>query len=158
MTVSREFVERSFHCINEFLIQNIGLLPIWVLKFDRNKRAAGRCFHNRKKISISLDYLESHNITEADVYDTLLHEFAHVIAGPAAGHGPIWANVAKALGCSAQVHCKQFIHECDYKYVIMCPNGCKKYRHRMVLDAHKVCRHHQEKQLIYDTKTKNIIY
>lgn len=157
MTVSRDYVISSFCQINAHLVKYVGLHPNWILAFDRNKSAAGRCFYNKRKISISMDYLNSIHVTEHDVYDTLLHEFAHAIAGAASGHGPIWVHVAKILGCSANVYCKRFIHETDYKYVVVCPIGCKKYRHRMCVDAHRVCPVHQEDQIIYDTKTKRLI-
>lgn len=122
--------------------------PGWTLHFDNNKSAAGRCHYLKNKITISNDYIHSSTTTLTDIVDTLLHEMAHVIAGPMAEHGPIWKLVAKTIGCTADVYCKRFIFEKDYKYVIKCPMGCKKHRHRLAVDKHIMCRTHNVEQEI----------
>ncbi len=34
------------------------------------------------------------------VRDTVLHEIAHAIAGPEAGHGPLWKATARRIGAT----------------------------------------------------------
>ena len=48
-----------------------------------------------KRIEIAEYY--ALNSSPETVLDTLLHEIAHAIAGPAAGHGPVWKAVAIRL-------------------------------------------------------------
>jgi SprT protein len=124
----------------------------WVLVFDDHKSSAGRCHFSKMTISISTHYVNSSKTTIGDIADTLLHELAHAIAGPAAGHGPIWRDVAKAIGCSTNVYAKRFIFHKDYKYVIKCPKGCVRHRHRLSLKKHRLCPIHNEQQKIIKQK------
>lgn len=154
--------------LNDCLVQNswpifIGtqsyqLSEGWVLKFDRSKTCGGRCYYQKKVIALSLDYINNvPAITRADVVDTILHEFAHAIAGPFAGHGPIWHYIAKCIGCSANVHCKQIIYAENYRYVIKCPCGCVRYRHRLLLAKQQRCATHNQVQSIFDRRFNKLI-
>ncbi|MBA4191016.1 MAG: hypothetical protein C0467_23775 [Planctomycetaceae bacterium] len=70
----------------------------WTFHLADTKRRLGVCKHRSKRIEIS-EYYAIHNTDEA-VWDTLLHEVAHAIAGPEAGHGPVWKAVAVRLGAT----------------------------------------------------------
>jgi hypothetical protein len=60
----------------------------WTFGLAASKRRVGACKYRRKRIEIA-DFYARHN-PDATVLDTLLHEIAHALAGPAAKHGPAW--------------------------------------------------------------------
>lgn len=68
----------------------------WSLRFGNARRKLGECRAEEKLIVLS----RAHAAEGApdDVSDTILHEIAHALAGPAAGHGPAWKSVARRLG------------------------------------------------------------
>jgi len=70
----------------------------WTFGLADTKRRLGVCKHRSKRIEIS-KYYAIHN-SEESVLDTLLHEIAHAVAGPEAGHGPIWKAVAARIGAT----------------------------------------------------------
>jgi len=70
----------------------------WTFRLADTKRRLGVCKHRSKRIEISW-YYATHN-PEESVLDTLLHEIAHAIAGPLAGHGPVWKEVAVRIGAT----------------------------------------------------------
>lgn len=70
----------------------------WTFGLARTRRRLGVCKYREKRIEIAA-YYATHS-PEESVIDTLLHEIAHAIAGPAAGHGPRWKAVAVRLGAT----------------------------------------------------------
>ena len=68
----------------------------WSFGLTDAKRQLGVCKYRSKRIEISEYY--ALNSPAQSVLDTLLHEIAHAIAGPAARHGPAWKAVAIRLG------------------------------------------------------------
>ncbi len=70
----------------------------WTFALADAKRQLGVCKYRTKRIEIA-EYYARNSPPEA-VLDTLLHEIAHAIAGPAAGHGPAWKAVAFRLGAT----------------------------------------------------------
>ncbi len=68
----------------------------WTFGLAKTRRRLGACKFKSKRIEIAEYY--ARNSPEESVLDTLLHEIAHAIAGPAAGHGPAWKAVAARLG------------------------------------------------------------
>jgi hypothetical protein len=70
----------------------------WSFRFAQTKRQLGVCKYRKKLIEIA-DY-HALNSPQESVLDTLLHEIAHVLAGPEAGHGPAWKAVAVRLGAT----------------------------------------------------------
>ena len=68
----------------------------WSFRLSNAKRLLGVCKYRSKRIEIAEYYARS-NPPET-VLDTLLHEIAHAIAGPAARHGPAWKMIAVRLG------------------------------------------------------------
>ena len=70
----------------------------WRLVFDSAKTRAGVCRPGRREIGLSrhLTVLHSHD----EVRDTVLHEIAHALVGPAHGHDAVWRATAVRLGCS----------------------------------------------------------
>lgn len=70
----------------------------WTFGLARTKRRLGVCKFHTKRIEIA-EYYARHSVPES-VLDTLRHEIAHAIAGPAAKHGPKWKAVAIRLGAT----------------------------------------------------------
>lgn len=75
-------------------------LTEWTLSYDRAKRRAGLCRYSTRTISLSRHLTVLHSADE--VRDTVLHEIAHALAGPDAGHGPQWRAAAVKIGASGQ--------------------------------------------------------
>lgn len=68
----------------------------WGFAFNRRKRIMGLCCFGPKRIELSIHYVASN--TEASVTDTILHEIAHALCGPDAGHGARWQRKCVELG------------------------------------------------------------
>lgn len=73
-------------------------LDEWALRFNGARKKLGECRPQQKLILIS----RVHALNEApgQVNDTILHEIAHALAGPNAGHGTAWKEIAKRLGAT----------------------------------------------------------
>ncbi|MBO3663456.1 SprT-like domain-containing protein [Microbacterium stercoris] len=100
----------------------------WTFAFDNAKRRAGLCDYTRKRISVSR-YLTARYDDDTN-HQTLLHEVAHAIAGPGAGHGAAWKRVARDLGyVGGTTHHGETATELA-PWVGQCPNGHLAYRHR----------------------------
>ena len=63
-------------------------LGTWVFRFDRAIRRFGCCNWTTRTISLSAVLTRSN--TDEQIRDTILHEIAHALAGPRAGHGKLW--------------------------------------------------------------------
>ncbi len=72
----------------------------WSFGFTTAKRQLGVCKYRPKRIEISAYYAQNNPVE--DVRDTLLHEIAHALAGPKAGHGPVWQAIALRIGATPQ--------------------------------------------------------
>lgn len=81
----------------------VGHLPF---KFNNGKRMLGcvKSTRNRitgqvtiKSLELSRDFVR--NNTEREVTDTILHEIAHVLAGPENDHNHVWQQWCIKLGC-----------------------------------------------------------
>jgi hypothetical protein len=100
----------------------------WRLEFDRAKRRAGICRHGERVIGLSAPITRLH--PETEVRDTLLHEIAHALAGPRAGHGPVWVATARRIGCSAERCVPEDAPAVPGSWVGVCPRGHSVDRHR----------------------------
>ena len=109
----------------------------WTFGFDNAKRRAGLCDYTQKRISVSR-YLTARYDDDTN-HQTLLHEVAHALAGPGAGHGPRWKAVARDLGyVGGTTHRGETANELA-PWIGVCPAGHVAYRHRRV-DASDVVR------------------
>ncbi|MFI8595256.1 SprT-like domain-containing protein [Microbacterium sp. NPDC078428] len=100
----------------------------WSFAFDNAKRRAGLCDYTRHRISVSR-YLTARYDDETN-HQTLLHEVAHALAGPAAGHGRTWKRIARELGYTGgTTHHGETATELA-PWVGTCPAGHLAYRHR----------------------------
>jgi predicted SprT family Zn-dependent metalloprotease len=70
----------------------------WTFGLADTGRRLGVCKYRTKRIEIAEYY--ARNSPPETVLDTLMHEIAHAIAGPAARHGPAWKTVAVRLSAT----------------------------------------------------------
>jgi hypothetical protein len=70
----------------------------WTFAFDNTKSRMGVCKYGPRLIAVSR--LFAAHATESEVRDTILHEIAHVLAGPDAKHGILWKAHASRLGAT----------------------------------------------------------
>ena len=104
------------------------LSPVWSFRFDNAKTRAGLCNYTKRTISVS-KYLAARG-SEAEVEQTLLHELAHALAGPEAGHGEVWLVLARSLGYTgSRTHDGPVAREFA-RWVGQCPNGHEVVRFR----------------------------
>lgn len=71
----------------------------WTFAFDNARRRFGATHYRTRTLSLSRHLVALND--EGHVRDTILHEIAHILAGPAAAHGPRWRLTARAIGCTA---------------------------------------------------------
>ena len=109
------------------LMEEHGLAG-WRFELDRAKRRAGICRHAQKVIGLSAPITRLH--PEAEVRDTILHEIAHALAGPKAGHGPAWVATARRIGCSAERCVPEDAPTVPGAWRGVCPQGHTADRHR----------------------------
>lgn len=100
----------------------------WTFGFDNAKRRAGVCDFTHRRITVSR-YISARN-DDDEVHQTLLHEVAHAIAGPGAGHGARWKRIARDLGyVGGTTHHGETPTELA-PWVGRCPAGHTVYRYR----------------------------
>lgn len=114
-------------------------LRAWTFRFDRARRRFGACHFDEHAVSLSRELTRLND--EAVVRDVVLHEIAHALAGPHAGHGPTWRRVADSLG----VRAGRGAHSYDItlpqpRFTGTCPScGALVRRHRRDRSACKRC-------------------
>ena len=100
----------------------------WTFAFDNARTRAGLCNYDRKRISVSK--LLAARYEDDEIHQVLLHEVAHAVAGPAAGHGPRWKRTAEDLGYAGKrLHDGAVATELA-PWVGTCPAGHRHYRYR----------------------------
>lgn len=70
----------------------------WTVGLDRAKTRAGATHFGKRRITLSGPLTRLHG--EDLVRDTILHEIAHALVGPAHGHDAMWKAKARQLGAS----------------------------------------------------------
>lgn len=103
-------------------------LQDWAFGLAKTKRRLGVCKYRTKRIEIAGYY--ALNNSEESVLDTLRHEIAHALAGPKAGHGLVWKEIAVRIGAAPRA-CDSspdtVVQTGDWQAT--CP-GCKRTFHR----------------------------
>lgn len=85
-------------------LQEYGLYQKgWRTVFTKSEQYIGRCWQDAKRIELSLIHLNSRS--EADLFDTILHEIAHALVGPDKGHGEEWKSKCIEIGLSNPTQC-----------------------------------------------------
>ncbi|MBK0419574.1 SprT-like domain-containing protein [Leucobacter sp. CSA1] len=100
----------------------------WSFGFDNAKRRAGVCNFTDRRITVSR-YLAA-KFADDEIHQVLLHEVAHALAGPKAGHGPAWKRIAAELGyVGGRTHDGEIAHE-HAPWLGACPAGHEHVRFR----------------------------
>ncbi len=100
----------------------------WRFEFDNAKKRAGACHYGTKRITVS-KYLAA-RWEDDDIHQTLLHEVAHAIVGPRAGHSALWKHTARELGyVGGTTHSGPTAEEFA-RWIGVCPSGHALRRHR----------------------------
>jgi len=100
----------------------------WTFGFDNARTRAGLCDYDRRRITVSR--LLAARYEDDEIHQVLLHEVAHAIAGPGAGHGPRWKAIARELGYEGKrLHGGAIADELA-PWVGRCPGGHVHYRYR----------------------------
>lgn len=106
----------------------LHLDPTWTFGFDNARTRAGLCSYDRKRITVSR--LLAARYDDDEIHQVLLHEVAHAIAGPRAGHGPRWKAVAAELGYEGKrLHGGAIADELA-PWIGQCPAGHVHYRYK----------------------------
>ncbi len=104
------------------------LEPGWTFGFDHAKTRAGVCRFTERRITVSRHLAA--RFEDDEIHQVLLHEVAHAIAGPAAGHGAHWRRVADDLGyVGGRTHAGPTATEYA-SWVGECPAGHVHHRYR----------------------------
>ena len=125
------------------LMNDHGIGLTWSFAFDNAKRRCGLCQHHRRRITLSQHYVRLND--KAEVRDTILHEIAHALVGPGAGHGPRWQAQARRIGATPQ-RCASGVDMPEGNVEGVCGTRCtaRRTRHRMppkrLLDAYQCNR------------------
>lgn len=75
-------------------------LQDWRITLDRATSRVGVTRHSTKTIGLSAPLVALND--SALIRNTILHEIAHALVGPGAGHGPVWRRKAREIGCDAK--------------------------------------------------------
>ena len=103
-------------------------LEHWTITTDRAKTRAGVCRFAARTISLSSALTRLHD--EAEVRDTILHEIAHALVGPAHGHDDVWRSKAMSIGCSGERTVSTSAPAVVGPWRGECPEGHAYTRHR----------------------------
>ncbi|MFC5369278.1 SprT-like domain-containing protein [Arcanobacterium bovis] len=102
-------------------------LGSWALVFDRAKRRAGMANFTKKQISLSSALMELYS--EQEVRSVILHEIAHVLAGPDHGHDAHWARICTQIGGVPRARIRN-APAVQPLWIGVCPHGHTVERHR----------------------------
>lgn len=106
----------------------LHLDPGWTFTFDRARTRAGLCNYAAKRISVSRLLAERYE--DDEIHQVLLHEVAHALAGPTAGHGPAWKKISRDLGYEGKrLHGGAIADELA-PWIGHCPAGHVHYRYK----------------------------
>lgn len=105
-------------------------LAAWQFSWNRAIRRAGCCHYRDKTITLSMYYaqLNCERLPD-DVLDTILHEIAHALAGPKAGHGPEWKKQCVRVGAKPERCYRDTVAMPTPKLEAVC-GGCNRLFHR----------------------------
>lgn len=99
----------------------------WSIRYDNAKRRAGVCKYAQRTIGLSAPLTRLHS--EAEVRDTILHEIAHALVGPAHRHDEIWRQTAVRIGCSGERCVPQDAPRVAGAWLGVCSGGHTAERH-----------------------------
>ena len=114
-------------------LMDLNGLQEWRFRWDSSTRRAGVCRYGVKEIGLSRKLIVVADWSEHATRMTILHEIAHALAGPFAGHGYEWRRICLQIGGDGQ-RCYQTDDEHRPELVMdwmgTCPNGHVTYKAR----------------------------
>jgi predicted SprT family Zn-dependent metalloprotease len=112
----------------------------WVFAWDRAVRRAGQCHFGKRQISLSRPVF-SIEANREDALDAILHEVAHALAGPSAGHGWVWKQYARQIGARPE-RCASTLQAPPTAIVGRCTCGADHRKARMPKASYacRLCR------------------
>ena len=120
-------LERVRHWANALIRLHLDA-TVWTFGFDNARARAGMCNFTAHRITVS-KHLATRS-DDDDIHQVLLHEVAHALAGPRAGHGPRWRERAQELGyVGGRLHDGSVARELA-PWVGHCPQGHQHFRFR----------------------------
>lgn len=124
----------------------------WTIRFSKAYRRIGSCSHQTQTIRISERFAAV--LSWEEIHETILHEVAHAIAGPYAGHGPVWRQVARELGIKNPRSRAHVSAAPEFPWVGTCPSG---HTTSMVRTPQRIwscshCHHSFHEDFLFDWK------
>lgn len=119
------------------ILLSYGLKELgWKFQWSSSKVEFGKCNFVQKTITVSRALAEVNN--DEEIKDTVLHEVAHALAGPAAKHGEEWKKVAEMVGARPEAKAPEETKSAVAKWIGTCPNcGDTVSRHRLTESTRK---------------------
>lgn len=112
----------------------------WTFKYNKRTNVCGLCYDDTKEIQLSQHYVSDPLVPLTVIFDTVLHEIAHALAGWEAAHGPKWKETALRIGCSGLI-CNPVWFGLAPKYHLACPCGKVHFaRHRRPIKRQYSCQ------------------
>ena len=115
------------YAMGRTLLDEHGLTD-WTLHFDRAKTRAGVCRGARRQIGLSAPLTRLH--PEEEVRETLLHEIAHALVGPAHHHDAVWRRTVVEIGGSPRRCMAADVPRPAAAWLGVCAAGHEVERHR----------------------------
>lgn len=109
------------------LVEQHGLKG-WTVTFDRAVRRAGATHFADRRISLSRHLVALYS--EEQVHDVVLHEIAHALVGPRAGHGPRWRAAVTSIGGSPRRTTAADAPTVPAPWLGLCPAGHRHERYQ----------------------------
>ena len=103
-------------------------LHTWTVGLDRAKARAGATHFQTRRITLSGPLTRVHD--EDLVRDTILHEIAHALVGPAHGHDAVWKAKAREVGASDARCFSSEEAKALAPFIGTCPAGHEVRRHK----------------------------
>ena len=117
----------------------VEFCPEYHFEWNGGKRMLGQCCYTTKTLSLSKHLVPVNS--DEEIMNVILHEVAHAIAGPGAGHKYKWKRAAVSIGCSGERTAPRATLA-KPNFIGTCPN-CKKehsaYRVRRRKSACSAC-------------------
>ena len=126
--------------------------------FTRAKKTLGLCVYSHREIRLSGEFVDLND--EERVRQTVLHEVAHVLAGPAAKHGPVWLTTARRIGYKGErTSSASMPSQGTALWLGTCTEGCKAKYHRKPgwkMLSYGICKKHRLSLTWTNTRTGEI--
>lgn len=94
-------------------------LPALVIS-PRLRRDAARTYPESGLVVLNAEYIAANVQTWRQVRETIAHEFAHLLAGREAGHGPAWARLMRRVGFDPDITTRGEEHNSPPHYALVC--------------------------------------